>query len=177
MKKSFFALALGTFGLGISEFVMMGILPYVAADFQVGIAEAGHLISAYALGVCVGAPAVALSPDGYLLRFSGVDGYMSLAGGRLAVAVHVGIDDKIHARNAPWRIFWRGEHRLRPHLKGRQGGFCNRNHVFGNDVCKSHWKSALHFHNFHIVMALCILFHDGVGIGDFVLHFTLGAKP
>ena len=68
MKKSFFALALGTFGLGISEFVMMGILPYIAADFQVGIAEAGHLISAYALGVCVGAPAVALFARTWRLR-------------------------------------------------------------------------------------------------------------
>ena len=68
MKKGLVALALGTFGLGISEFVMMGILPYVAADFKVGIAEAGHLISAYALGVCVGAPAVALFARTWKLR-------------------------------------------------------------------------------------------------------------
>lgn len=68
MKHSFIALALGTFGLGISEFVMMGILPYMASDFHVGIAEAGHLISAYALGVCVGAPAVALFARKWRLR-------------------------------------------------------------------------------------------------------------
>ena len=60
MKKSFLALAFGTFGLGISEFVMMGILPYLARDFQVSIAEAGHFISSYAIGVCVGAPLVAI---------------------------------------------------------------------------------------------------------------------
>ena len=47
---------MGTFGLGITEFVMMAVLPYVAKDFNVSIPVAGHLISAYALGVCVGAP-------------------------------------------------------------------------------------------------------------------------
>ncbi len=60
MYKGLIALAFGTFGLGISEFVMMGILPYVANDFNIGIAQAGHFISAYAIGVCVGAPLVAL---------------------------------------------------------------------------------------------------------------------
>ncbi|WP_297903763.1 MFS transporter AraJ [uncultured Parabacteroides sp.] len=56
MKKSLIALAFGTLGLGIAEFVMMGILPDVAKDLHISIATAGHLISAYALGVCVGAP-------------------------------------------------------------------------------------------------------------------------
>ena len=53
MKKALVTLALGTFGLGVTEFVMMAILPFIAADFGVSIAEAGHLISSYALGVCV----------------------------------------------------------------------------------------------------------------------------
>lgn len=56
MKKSLLTLSFGTFGLGIAEFVMMGILPAVAHDFSISIPQAGHLISAYALGVCVGAP-------------------------------------------------------------------------------------------------------------------------
>lgn len=56
MKKSLIALAFGTLGLGISEFVMMGILSDVANDLHISITEAGHLISAYALGVCIGAP-------------------------------------------------------------------------------------------------------------------------
>lgn len=60
MKKSLIALASGTLGLGIAEFVMMGILPDVAKDFHVSIPAAGHLISAYALGVCVGAPMLIL---------------------------------------------------------------------------------------------------------------------
>ena len=52
MKKSLIALAFGTLALGMSEFVMMGILPDIARSLGVSIPEAGHLISAYALGVC-----------------------------------------------------------------------------------------------------------------------------
>lgn len=61
MKKSLVALAFGTLGLGIAEFVMMGILPDVAHDMHTSIPMAGHLISAYALGVCVGAPLLVLA--------------------------------------------------------------------------------------------------------------------
>ena len=61
MKKSLIALAFGTLGLGIAEFVMMGILPDVARDLGISIATAGHLISAYALGVCIGAPMLILA--------------------------------------------------------------------------------------------------------------------
>lgn len=61
MKKSLIALAFGTLGLGIAEFVMMGILPDVAAEMHVSIPKAGHLISAYAIGVCVGAPTLILA--------------------------------------------------------------------------------------------------------------------
>ncbi len=61
MKKSLIALAFGTLGLGIAEFVMMGILPNIAADLHVSIEQAGHFISAYALGVCCGAPCLVLS--------------------------------------------------------------------------------------------------------------------
>lgn len=61
MKKSLIALAFGTLGLGIAEFVMMGILPDVAHDLNISISTAGHLISAYALGVCVGAPLLILA--------------------------------------------------------------------------------------------------------------------
>lgn len=56
MKKALFALAMGTFALGISEFLMMGILGKIAGDLDVSISNAGHLISAYASGVCFGAP-------------------------------------------------------------------------------------------------------------------------
>lgn len=55
MKKSLIALAFGTLGLGMAEFGMMSILSVVAAGLDISIPKAGHLISAYALGVCVGA--------------------------------------------------------------------------------------------------------------------------
>ena len=61
MKKSLIALAFGTLGLGIAEFVMMAILPYIATDLHISIPTAGHLISAYALGVCAGAPLLTLA--------------------------------------------------------------------------------------------------------------------
>ena len=54
-------MAFGTLGLGIAEFTMMGILPYVATDLGISIPVAGHFISAYALGVCFGAPMLLLA--------------------------------------------------------------------------------------------------------------------
>ncbi|MDN6400592.1 MAG: hypothetical protein L0K01_09085 [Brachybacterium sp.] len=63
------ALALGGVGIGASEFATMGLLPGIAdgllsgqmsADPEAGIARAGGLITAYALGVVVGAPVLAL---------------------------------------------------------------------------------------------------------------------
>ena len=56
MKKSIIPLTLGGLGIGTTEFVMMGMLPDVAKDFSITIPEAGYLISAYALGVVIGAP-------------------------------------------------------------------------------------------------------------------------
>ena len=55
MPLGLIALALGGFGIGLTEFVIMGLLPEVAADFSVTEASAGWLISGYALAVVVGA--------------------------------------------------------------------------------------------------------------------------
>ncbi|MDO4461458.1 MAG: MFS transporter [Bacteroidia bacterium] len=55
IPSSVYALALGPLTLGISEFVMMGILQSVSDSLGVSYAEAGHCITAYALGVCMGA--------------------------------------------------------------------------------------------------------------------------
>lgn len=68
MKKGLVALAAGTFALGMTEYVMMSILPDLARDFQVTVPEAGHLISSYAIGVCVGAPLVAIFLRNWPLR-------------------------------------------------------------------------------------------------------------
>jgi DHA1 family inner membrane transport protein len=54
------ALAVGGFGIGTGEFVMMGLLPDVAGHFGISIPRAGHLVSAYALGVVIGAPLIAV---------------------------------------------------------------------------------------------------------------------
>lgn len=56
MPKALYALTAGAFGIGVTEFVIMGLLLQVSADFGVSIAAAGLLISGYALGVVVGAP-------------------------------------------------------------------------------------------------------------------------
>jgi len=55
------ALAIGGFGIGTGEFVMMGLLPSIAGNFGVSIPRAGHIVSAYALGVVVGAPLIAVA--------------------------------------------------------------------------------------------------------------------
>ena len=54
------ALALGGFAIGITEFATMGLIPYIAAGLGISEPTAGHLISAYALGVVVGAPSIAV---------------------------------------------------------------------------------------------------------------------
>ncbi|WP_250302320.1 MFS transporter [Streptomyces sp. A 4/2] len=56
MPLALLALAIGAFGIGTTEFVIMGLLPQVAASFQVSIPTAGFLVTGYALGVVVGAP-------------------------------------------------------------------------------------------------------------------------
>jgi DHA1 family arabinose polymer transporter-like MFS transporter len=56
LNKKLIPLALGGLGIGTTEFVMMGLLPDIAHDFNISIPVAGHLISSYALGVVIGAP-------------------------------------------------------------------------------------------------------------------------
>ncbi|MEU3609127.1 MFS transporter [Streptomyces sp. NPDC035033] len=56
MPVALLALAISAFGIGTTEFVMMGLLPNVAGDLGTSVPTAGHLVSAYALGVVVGAP-------------------------------------------------------------------------------------------------------------------------
>ncbi|MFE9890034.1 MFS transporter [Streptomyces scopuliridis] len=56
MPLALFALAVSAFGIGTTEFVMMGLLPNVADDLGTSVPTAGYLVSAYAIGVVVGAP-------------------------------------------------------------------------------------------------------------------------
>ncbi|WP_433973976.1 MFS transporter [Tunturiibacter lichenicola] len=55
------ALAIAAFGIGTSEFIIMGLLPNLATDFHVSIPKAGVLVTGYALSVTVGAPIVAIA--------------------------------------------------------------------------------------------------------------------
>ncbi|MBA1245736.1 MFS transporter [Pseudomonas japonica] len=54
------AMALGSFAIGTGEFAIMGLMPDIAANLQLSEPQVGHAISAYALGVMVGAPALAI---------------------------------------------------------------------------------------------------------------------
>lgn len=58
-RAALLALAVAAFAIGTTEFVIMGLLPEVAADLRVSIPSAGMLVSGYALGVAVGAPLLA----------------------------------------------------------------------------------------------------------------------
>ncbi|MBS7543005.1 MFS transporter [Ancylobacter oerskovii] len=60
MQLPLLALAMASFGIGTTEFVIMGLLPEVAADLGVTIPAAGLLVTGYAMGVVIGAPIVAI---------------------------------------------------------------------------------------------------------------------
>ncbi|SNS99627.1 MFS transporter, DHA1 family, arabinose polymer transporter [Tardiphaga sp. OK246] len=57
-------MAAASFGIGTTEFVIMGLLPDVARSLSVTIPQAGYLVSGYALGVVIGAPIVAMATAG-----------------------------------------------------------------------------------------------------------------
>jgi len=65
IDKRIIPLAIGGLGIGTTEFTVMGLLPDIAKSLQITIPEAGHLISAYALGVVIGAPILI----GYSVKF------------------------------------------------------------------------------------------------------------
>lgn len=61
LNPGLLALSVGAFGIGVTEFAPMGLLPVIAKDLGVSIPVAGLLISAYALGVMLGAPLMTLT--------------------------------------------------------------------------------------------------------------------
>ncbi|WP_041577230.1 MFS transporter [Bdellovibrio bacteriovorus] len=60
MPLAIYALMIGAFGIGTTEFVIMGLLPQMAKDLGVSLSSAGLLVSGYALGVAIGAPVLSL---------------------------------------------------------------------------------------------------------------------
>jgi DHA1 family inner membrane transport protein len=81
-------LALGGFAIGTTEFATMSLLPYLAHDLQISVPVAGHVISAYALGVVVGAPLIAVFSARLPRRtlLIALMGFYALANGLSAVA-------------------------------------------------------------------------------------------
>jgi len=77
MPIALFALTLSAFAIGTTEFVIVGLLPTVAADLGVGLPSAGLLVSLYALGVAIGAP-VLTALTGRLPRKALLLGLMAL---------------------------------------------------------------------------------------------------
>src|ERR1700744_6593034 len=61
MRKPLLALAVSAFGIGTSEFIIMGLLPDLSQSFRVSIPKTGILVSGYALSVTLGSPLVALA--------------------------------------------------------------------------------------------------------------------
>lgn len=59
-RLTILSLALGAFAIGVAEFAAMGLLPYYATDLGVSEPRAAHAVSAYAIGVVVGAPVLAV---------------------------------------------------------------------------------------------------------------------
>ncbi|MGD8150901.1 MFS transporter [Ornithinimicrobium sp. Y1694] len=81
------ALVTGGFGIGITEFVTMGLLPQIAEGLGVSIPQAGHTISAYAVGVVVGAPLIALGAARLPRRAVLITLMLLFAGGNALTAI------------------------------------------------------------------------------------------
>ena len=87
-----FALAMGTFAIGTTEFAAMSLVPFFAADLGITEVQAGHAISAYALGVVVGAPLIAIFGARIRRRtlLMGLMGLFAMANGLSALAPDYG---------------------------------------------------------------------------------------
>jgi len=98
LNPGLIALSIGAFGIGVTEFAPMGLLPVIANDLGVSIPAAGLLISAYALGVMIGAPLMTLTTGRVPRRalLIGLAGIFTL--GNLLAAVSTGYGMLLAAR-------------------------------------------------------------------------------
>ncbi|MBI0327391.1 MFS transporter [Burkholderia plantarii] len=97
-RRALLALAVGGFGIGTGEFVIMGLLPDAARDLAITIPQAGHLISIYALGVVIGAPLLAVLGARWARRSFLVGLMLVFALGNLVSAVAPGFASMALAR-------------------------------------------------------------------------------
>ncbi|PTQ12231.1 MFS transporter [Sphingomonas oleivorans] len=98
INPAILALAIGAFGIGVTEFAPMGMLPVIATDLGVSIPTAGLLVSAYAIGVLIGAPLMTLT-TGRMPRRTLLIGLMGIfTAGNLLSAVSGGYTMLLLAR-------------------------------------------------------------------------------
>ncbi|WP_446665596.1 MFS transporter [Flexivirga sp. B27] len=97
-RLALLALALGGFAIGTTEFVTMGLLPQIADGVHIDIPTAGHVVSAYALGVVVGAPLVAMLAAGVRRKTVLIALMVAFAVGNLASALAPGYWTLLAAR-------------------------------------------------------------------------------
>lgn len=90
LLRAVLAMGVGGFSIGTGEFVIMGLLPEVAQDLAVTIPQAGHVISAYAMGVVIGAPLLAVLAAGWGRRALLVALMVAYAIGNIASAMAPG---------------------------------------------------------------------------------------
>ncbi len=102
-----FSLAMGGFGIGTGEFAIMGLMPSVAQDLGVTEPQVGHLISAYALGVVVGAPVLAIIGARFYRRhlLIALMGFYALGNLASALALWLIADFPVHRGIATRRLF------------------------------------------------------------------------
>ncbi|MDB5359546.1 MAG: transporter [Rhodospirillales bacterium] len=98
VRAAEFSLALGGFALGTGEFASMGLLPNVARDIGVSVPTGGHMISAYALGVVIGAPVISAAFARTSRRAMLIGLMIVFALGNLASASAVGYGSIVAAR-------------------------------------------------------------------------------
>jgi hypothetical protein len=97
-NPAIFALAIGAFGIGVTEFAPMGMLPTIAGDLAVSIPTAGFLVTAYAIGVVIGAPLMTLT-TGQVPRRTLLIGLMGIfTAGNLFAALSQTYDTLLAAR-------------------------------------------------------------------------------
>ncbi|MER7394677.1 MFS transporter [Streptomyces sp. NPDC000151] len=93
-----YVLALGTFLMGTTEFVVAGLLPEIADDVQISVARAGLLITVFAVGMIVGAPLMAMLTLRLLRRLTLILALGIFAAGHVIVAVGSGFALLLAAR-------------------------------------------------------------------------------
>lgn len=146
MKKALLALAVGGFGIGMTEFVIMGILPEVAEAMQISIPKAGHFISAYALGVVVGAPLLTIIGSkwpahkvmlGLMLWFTVFNTLSAFSNSYEILMIARFLSGLPHGA-----FFWYWRCGCGSASQTREGSLGHRHDVYRSYRCKCHWSAA-----------------------------------